>query len=177
MKELSHLIGFANILCIVKQENLDAKLYKDFILDFVTRIVEGNTSCVVRHWTGSGQTAATDRRELLYRVECERPKVIKSIKSVNPNLEFEHESSVTATGKRKFSDVNTKVKPSMPFLVGNLNTKRNAELIESRVERLDRTTKNQKKACDEYDSDLLLDIFNPEFPIFDVADSNFTMTI
>ena len=41
MKELSYLIGFANILCVVKQENLDAKLYKDFILDFVTRIVEG----------------------------------------------------------------------------------------------------------------------------------------
>ncbi len=41
MKELSYLIGFANILCVVKQENLDTKLYKDFILDFVTRIVEG----------------------------------------------------------------------------------------------------------------------------------------
>ncbi len=72
--ELSQLIGFANIFRIIKEENLDSKLHKDFILDFVTRMVEGNTSCIVRHWTGSGQTAATERRELLYRIECCKPK-------------------------------------------------------------------------------------------------------
>ena len=72
--ELSQLLGFANIFRIIKEENLDSKLHKDFILDFVTRMVEGNTSCIVRHWTGSGQTAATERRELLYRIECCKPK-------------------------------------------------------------------------------------------------------
>ena len=129
----------------------------------------------MRHWTGSGQTAATDRRELLYRVECERPKVIKSMKSVSPNLEFEQDNNVTGSNKRKFSDVNTMAKtPSMPFLLGNLNTKRNIELIESRVENV---STYQKTECEDFDSDLLLDIFNPEFPIFDIVDSNFTMTI
>ncbi len=97
------------------------------------------------------------------------------MKSVSPNLEFEVDSNVIVNNKRKFSDVNTMAKaPSMPFLLGNLNTKRNIELMESRVEN---EFKYQKTECDDFDSDLLLDIFNPEFPIFDIVDSNFTMTI
>jgi hypothetical protein len=32
IKELSYLIGFGNIFCVIKQENLDSKLYKDFII-------------------------------------------------------------------------------------------------------------------------------------------------
>ena len=58
---------------ILKEENLDSKFHKDFILDFVTRLIEGNSSSIVRHWTGSGQTAATERRVLIYKIECSKP--------------------------------------------------------------------------------------------------------
>ncbi len=58
---------------ILKEEGLDSKFHKDFILDFVTRLIEGNSSSIVRHWTGSGQTAATERRVLIYKVECSKP--------------------------------------------------------------------------------------------------------
>lgn len=187
VKELSYLIGFGNIFCVIKQENLDSKLYKDFILDFATRVVEGNTSCIVRHWTGSGQTAATDRRELLYRVECERPKVMKNTKSTSPILEMEQNCGALSGNKRKFAEddsmasVSTTVKPSAPYLLGNLNTKKNIQLIESKVESIIGSefkypTMNTDNISD-VDTDLLLEIFNPEFPIFGVLDSNYTFTI
>jgi len=190
IKELSYLIGFGNIFCVIKQENLDSKLYKDFILDFATRVVEGNTSCIVRHWTGSGQTAATDRRELLYRVECERPKVVKNTKSTSPTLETEQSCGALSGNKRKFAEddkmasVSTTVKPSAPYLLGNLNTKKNIQLIESKVESIigsefkypTQPTVNTDNIS-YVDADLLLEIFNPEFPIFGVIDSNYTFTI
>jgi len=190
IKELSYLIGFGNIFCVIKQENLDSKLYKDFILDFATRVVEGNTSCIVRHWTGSGQTAATDRRELLYRVECERPKVVKNTKSTSPTLETEQSCGALSGNKRKFaeddkmSSVSTTVKPSAPYLLGNLNTKKNIKLIESKVESIigsefkyPTQPKVNTDNISDVDADLLLEIFNPEFPIFGVIDSNYTFTI
>ena len=132
----------------------------------------------MRHWTGSGQTAATDRRELLYRVECERPKVIKSMKSVSQTLESEHDIMVAANiKKRKLNEDVAVVKPSAPYLLGNLNTKKNIELIESKVEKRILDLQLHHADCDDFDSDLLLDIFNPEFPIFGASDSNYRMTI
>ena len=175
--ELFQLIGFANIFRIIKVENLDSKLYKDFILDFVTRMVEGNTSCIVRHWTGSGQTAATERRELLYRIECSKPKrALQGFRRVNDydsnNGLNEIESSLP-----NFASNNLTTHSSNHIVT--VSTKRKVEEISNICNNSDNNNNNLPNKVSKEKNSLIIETFLQNIQLMDsfLLDHDFNFEI